>query len=130
MERKMENKNTDQVQNEAIENTDQAAEEKMEEKQDFLRYKLETPVEYGDINIYEIDLRKLRDMTLDDLSEVYDAYTALGGTEGIMQESSLSFVKLLIQRITNYPLDIVGKIGIRDALKLKTRVYRFFYLSK
>lgn len=47
-----------------------------------------------------------------------------------MQECNLKFVRLLMQRATGYPLEALNKIGMRDAVRLKARVYRFFYLSK
>lgn len=101
-----------------------------EENKDFLLYELEKPVTFEQADISRIDLRKLREMTLEDLSELYDTYAAFGESEGVMQECSLKFVRLLMQRATGYPLEALNKIGMRDAVRLKARVYRFFYLSK
>ena len=67
-------------------------------------------------------------MTLDELSDVYDIYAAMGEKEGVMQEFSVRFVKLLLHHVTGYPLEALGKISAKDAVRLKARIYRFFYL--
>lgn len=102
--------------------------EKKEEK-DFLDYELEKPVAFEQVTISHIDLTKLREMTLDELSEVYDAYEAMGGNGGITVDVPLPFAKLVIQRMTGYPLEAIGKMSARDALRIRMRIYRFFYLS-
>ena len=103
--------------------------DKEKEKKDFLLYELEKPITFEQADISQIDLRKLREMTLEDLSELYDTYAVFGEGEGVMQECNLKFVRLLMQRATGYPLEALNKIGMRDAVRLKARVYRFFYLS-
>ncbi len=97
-------------------------------KDDYLIVPLEKPVEFEKTTIKQLDLTKLRDMTLDELSEIYDVYSALGEKEGVMQEFSIKFVKLLAQHVTGYPLEAIGKVSAKDAVRLKARVYRFFYL--
>lgn len=104
--------------------------DKEKEKKDFLLYELEKPITFEQADISQIDLRKLREMTLEDLSELYDTYAVFGEGEGVMQECNLKFVRLLMQRATGYPLEALNKIGMRDAVRLKARVYRFFYPSK
>ena len=98
--------------------------DKEKEKKDFLLYELEKPITFEQADISQIDLRKLREMTLEDLSELYDTYAVFGEGEGVMQECNLKFVRLLMQRATGYPLEAL------NAVRLKARVYRFFYLSK
>lgn len=102
--------------------------EKKEEK-DFLNYVLEKPVTFEEMTIRMVDLTKLREMTLDELSEVYEAYEAMGGNGGVTMDVPIPFAKLIIQRMTGYPLEAIGKMSARDALRIRMRIYRFFYLS-
>ncbi len=104
--------------------------EMKKEEQDFLDYELEKPVEFEKTTISRIDLTKLREMNLDELSEVYETYEAMGGSDGIAMGVPLPFAKLIMQRITGYPLEALGRMGARDALRIRLRIYRFFYLSK
>lgn len=76
-----------------------------------------------------LDLSGLDNLTLDDMIELYDLHEAMGGNGTVMQESSLLFAKLTAQRITGIPLEILGQLSAKDALKLKNRIYRFFYMS-
>ena len=88
--------------------------DKEKEKKDFLLYEREKPITFEQADISQIDLRKLREMTLEDLSELYDTYAVFGEGEGVMQECNLKFVRLLMQRATGYPLEALNKIGMRD----------------
>ena len=100
------------------------------EEKDYLDYELETPVTFEKATITRVDMTKLRDMTLDELSEVYDAYEAMGGNGNVTLDVPLPFAKLIMQRITGYPLEALGKLSARDGIRLRARIYRFFYLSK
>ncbi len=102
--------------------------EKKAEK-DFLIYELEKPVEFEQMTITQVDLTKLREMTLDELSEVYEAYEAMGGNGTVSMDVPLPFAKLIVQRMTGYPLEAIGTMNVRDALRIRARIYRFFYLS-
>lgn len=46
-----------------------------------------------------------------------------------MQEGKLRFAQLLASRVTGYPLEAIQKIKAKDSVALKSRVYRFFYLT-
>lgn len=90
--------------------------------------RLEKPADYMGMKIESLDLSGMDDLTLDDMIEIYNLYESLGGTGTVFQESSLLFAKLTAQRLTGIPLEALGKIGAKDAVKLKNRVYRFFFL--
>ena len=60
---------------------------------------------------------------------VYDLYETQGGDGIIMQEGKLRFAQLLASRVTGYPLEAIQKIKAKDSVALKSRVYRFFYLT-
>lgn len=93
---------------------------------DYLKFKLEKPVVYQQIHIVELDLSGIRDMTADDLEDVYDIYTNMGG--GVIgQETTLRFAKIVASRVTGLPLEAIGRLGAKDAVHLKNRVQRFFY---
>ena len=47
----------------------------------------------------------------------------------VMQEVTLLFAKLTAQHLTGLPLEVLGNLSARDAIVLKNRVYRFFYMS-
>lgn len=79
--------------------------------------------------VRELDLTGLDSLTLDDMTELYNLYEELGGTGTIMQESSLLFAKLVMQRLTGLTMETLGQIPAKDAVKLKNRLYRFFYMS-
>lgn len=95
---------------------------------DYLIIPLKKAINFEQITIKQLDLTKLKEMTLDELSDIYDMHAALGGSEGVMQEYSIKFAKLLAHYATGYPLEAIGKISARDAAILKARIYRFFYL--
>ena len=45
-----------------------------------------------------------------------------------MQETSLLFAELVAQRLTRLPLETLGTMRAKDAIKLKNRIYRFFFM--
>ena len=65
----------------------------------------------------------------EELNVVYDLYETQGGDGIIMQEGKLRFAQLLASRVTGYPLEAIQKIKAKDSVALKSRVYRFFYLT-
>lgn len=103
--------------------------EKQKEKKDFLILELTFPVEWQGEEIQELDMTKLREMTGEELNVVYDLYETQGGDGIIMQEGKLRFAQLLASRVTGYPLEAIQKIKAKDSVALKSRVYRFFYLT-
>ena len=60
----------------------------------------------------------------------FDAYEAMGGNGNVTLDVPLPFAKLIMQLITGYPLEALGKLSARDGIRLRARIYRFFYLSK
>lgn len=103
---------------------------KTKDTEDFLVYPLEKEVVFEGNKIETIDLTSLREMTLDELAEIYDAYEVLGGSDTIAMGVPLRFLKLVIQNVTGISLEALGRLSARDTLRLRARVYRFFYLSK
>lgn len=104
--------------------------EKMkEEKKDWLILDLERPVDYQGMHITQLDMTPLREMTGRDLNVIYDLYTAQGGTGISLQESTLLFAQIAASRACGYPLEAVQELKAKDSVHLKSRVYRFFFLS-
>lgn len=98
-------------------------------KNDWKVFRLSKPVMHMGNPVRELDLTGLDSLTLDDMTELYNLYEGMGGTGTIMQESSLLFAKLTVQRMTGLTLETLGQISAKDAVKLKNRLYRFFYMS-
>lgn len=104
--------------------------EKAEDKKDSWKViKLKKPVTHMGMQIESLDLTGLDDMTLDDMARIYNIYDEMGGAGTVMQESTLLFAKLTAQHLTGIPLEVLGNLSARDAVVLKNRVYRFFYMS-
>lgn len=104
--------------------------EKVQDKKDSWKIiKLRKPVSHMGMQIESLDLTGLDDMTLDDMARIYSIYDEMGGTGTVMQESTLLFAKLTAQHLTGLPLEVLGHLSARDAIVLKNRVYRFFYMS-
>lgn len=103
--------------------------EKKEEKQkEYLKIPLEEPLQYEGRILEELDLSGYHGLTLSDLNEIYAIYDANGGSGIIMQEGSLLFAQCTAAYVLKLPVEALGKLKARDAVKLKTRTYRFFYL--
>lgn len=56
--------------------------DKEKEKKDFLLYELEKPITFEQADISQIDLRKLREMTLEDLRSSMIHMQCLGRVKG------------------------------------------------
>ena len=84
------------------------------------------PLEHLGSQVAELDLTGLDDLTLNDLNELYNTYELMGGGGTVMQETSLLFAELVAQRLTRLPLETLGTMRAKDAIKLKNRIYRFF----
>lgn len=93
------------------------------------RIKLSKPVEHMGTLVSELDLTGLDDLTLNDMTELYNLYEEFGGTGTVMQESSLLFAELVAQKLTGLTLETLGCLSAKDAIKLKNRLYRFFFMS-
>lgn len=93
----------------------------------WLKIKLENPLEFNGLSANEIDLSGLLDMTLDDMNGLYDTYATLGGAGMVMQEATLRFAQLAAASVTGFPIEMLGRLKAKDAIKLKNRIYRFFY---
>ena len=76
-----------------------------------------------------MDLSKLEELTGRDMNQIYDLYSANGGSGISMQESTLLFAQLIANRVTGYPLELIEMFSARDSFRLKNRVYRFFFLE-
>ena len=109
-----------------LENRDKEAQDR---KNDWKVIRLSKPVMHMGNPVRELDLTGLDSLTLDDMTELYTLYEELGGTGAIMQEASLLFAKLVTQRLTGLTMETLGQIPAKDAVKLKNRLYRFFYMS-
>ena len=101
--------------------------ESSEEKKDWKIITLKKPVEYQGMEVKEIDLGKLEDLTAQDMNNAYDTYYALGGNRQIMQESTLLFAQIMAAQVTGYQIEVFERMGAKDAMCLKNRVYRFFF---
>lgn len=103
--------------------------ENEETKKDWKIITLNKPVEYQGLEVREIDLKKLEDLTAQDMNTAYDTYYALGGNRQIMQESTLLFAQIIAAQVTGYQMEVFERMGAKDAMLLKNRIYRFFFLE-
>ena len=118
-------------------NEKDAPEKAPDKKESWKIIKLRKPVSHMGMQIESLDLTGLDDMTLDDMARIYSIYDEMGGTSHgkmdidpeVMQEVTLLFAKLTAQHLTGLPLEVLGNLSARDAIVLKNRVYRFFYMS-
>ena len=122
-ETKKESRMGDKTQNET-------KKESSEAKKDWKIITLKKPVEYQGMEVKEIDLGKLEDLTAQDMNNAYDTYYALGGNRQIMQESTLLFAQIMAAQVTGYQIEVFERMGAKDAMCLKNRVYRFFFLEE
>lgn len=99
-------------------------------KDDWLKFKLENPVDYQQIHLEELDLNPIRDLNGNDMNVIYDIYASLGGDGYVMQETTLRFAQVAASRATGVPMELLGMLSAKDTIKLKNRIYRFFYLSE
>jgi hypothetical protein len=53
----------------------------------------------------------------------------MGGSGIIMQEATLLFAQLIASKVTGFPLELFYAMRAGDSVKLKNRVYRFFFLE-
>ncbi|WP_313343824.1 phage tail assembly protein [Lacrimispora sp.] len=97
--------------------------------QEWMKLKLKTPVEYQGIKVDQLDLSGMEDLTGRDLNSVYDLYANMGGSGIIMQEATLLFAQLITSKVTGLPLELFYVLRASDSVKLKNRVYRFFFLE-
>lgn len=95
---------------------------------DYLKFRLSKPVDYQQFHLEELDLSGMENLTGNDMNVIYDLYTSLGGSGMVMQESTLRFAQITASRATELPLELFGKLSAKDTIRLKNRIYRFFYL--
>ncbi len=95
-----------------------------------LIYHLHKPVDYFQNHIEYLDIRKIEELTLKDMEEIHAQYNLFGGGGVIMQETNPLFLKLILSKVTGYPLEVLEQISAKDTAKLKNRLYRFFYLAE
>ncbi len=98
--------------------------------EDPLIYHLRKPIDYFQNHIEYLDIRKIEDLNLKDMEEIHAQYILLGGSGVVMQETNPLFLKLILSKVTGYPLEVLEKISAKDTAKLKNRIYRFFYLAE
>ena len=106
------------------------AEAHKEEEKNWMIVKLSKAITYQEIEIREINLKKMEDLTAQDMNNIYDLYYALGGNKPIMQESTLLFAQILASQVTGYQMEVFERMSAKDAMRLKNRVYRFFFRSE
>lgn len=106
----------------------QEAEANNEVKKDWLRLKLDKPIEYNGMMIETLDMTGLREMTGRELNTIYDLYAGQGGNGIALQESTLLFAQVVASRVCGYPLEAIMELKAKDSVYLKNRVYRFFFL--
>nr|DAL84449.1 MAG TPA: tail assembly chaperone protein [Caudoviricetes sp.] len=97
--------------------------------QEWLKLKLKTPVEYQGIKVDQLDLSDMETLTGRDLNSIYDLYANMGGSGIIMQEATLLFAQLIASKVTGFPLELFYVLKAGDSVKMKNRVYRFFFLE-
>jgi hypothetical protein len=97
--------------------------------QEWMMLKLKMPVEYQGIKVDQLDLSGMETLTGRDLNAVYDLYANMGGSGIIMQEATLLFAQLIASKVTGFPLELFYVLRAGDSVKLKNRVYRFFFLE-
>ena len=102
---------------------------KEDAEKDWMTVKLSKAITYQEIEVKEINLKKMEDLTAQDMNNIYDLYYALGGNKQIMQESTLLFAQILASQTTWYPMEVFERMSAKDAMRLKNRVYRFFFLE-
>lgn len=98
-------------------------------EENWLKLLFKTPVEYQGMQVAELDLSGMKDMTGRDMNVVYDLYSNMGGSGIVMQESTLLFAQIIASRATGYPMELFYNMRAKDAMLLKNRVYRFFFLE-
>jgi hypothetical protein len=96
---------------------------------EWMMLKLKMPVEYQGIKVDQLDLSGMDTLTGRDLNAVYDLYANMGGSGIIMQEATLLFAQLIASKVTGFPLELFYVLRASDSVKLKNRVYRFFFLE-
>lgn len=105
-------------------------EQEAEVVKDYLILDLNTPVDYQGMHITRLDMTRLRDMTGRELNTIYSLYSAQGGNEIALQESTLLFAQVIASRVCKIPLEAVMELKAKDSVYLKNRVYRFFLMSE
>lgn len=98
------------------------------ERDDWLVFELNMPIDYQGHAMDKINLTKLKDMKLRDMNAIYESYIAMGGVASAMQESTLLFARLTAAWALDCTLEMLDEMGARDVIRLKNRIYRFFYL--
>ena len=101
-----------------------------QQEKDWLVLDLEKPVTQNGMQINQLDMSGLREMTGRDLNVIYDLYASQGGDRVIMQESTLLFAQVVASRVCGYPVEAVQELKAKDSVYLKNRVYRFFFRSE
>ena len=101
-----------------------------QQEKDWLVLDLEKPVTYNGMQINQLDMSGLREMTGRDLNVIYDLYASQGGDRVIMQESTLLFAQVVASGVCGYPVEAVQELKAKDSVYLKNRVYRFFFRSE
>jgi hypothetical protein len=96
---------------------------------EWLKIKLKEPVDYQGIHVDSLDLSGMESLTGKDLNSVYDLYANMGGSGIIMQEATLLFAQIIASKVTGFPLELFYVLKAGDSVKLKNRVYRFFFLE-
>ena len=88
---------------------------------------LSKPFDFEGKRIEEIDFSKLAEFTTVQLEEINDKYYLSGGSGKGIIETDLLWVKMAVQQAGGYSLELLDKLNIRDAIRLKNRVSGFFY---
>ena len=89
-----------------------------QQEKDWLVLDLEKPVTYNGMQINQLDMSGLREMTGRDLNVIYDLYASQGGDRVIMQESTLLFAQVVASRVCGYPVEAVQELKAKDSVCL------------
>ena len=95
-------------------------------EEDTLVVELSQTYEFEGKKIKEMDLRKLRDATANDMIKASRAL-ALMGENSSGEETTLGYACALAGTVTDLPMEFYRTLKAPDALKLKNRVVGFLY---
>lgn len=109
----------------------EAVQENLEEiaSQNPLVYHLHKPIDHFQNHIEFLDMRGLENLTLKDMEEIQAQYNYFAGSAALMQEINPIYMKLVLSKVTGYPVEVMEQISASDTARLKNRIYRFFYLA-
>lgn len=100
--------------------------ETITEQEDELVLKLADPYKYDQVEVSEINMDGLLDLTAEDLCELDRKMSKLGYS-GMRMETTRRYAMLVAARINGKPEDYCARMGARDSIRLRDMVATFFY---